>query len=182
MYNEEWLPEPIPSDDIRLLDSEGNFKMVDYIFGVKFENDNILPELLYIKEDFNSSYRHKYLIPNVYNLKQLIYNDVKKINLDDLDKGPITLSEVEKWKRKVINKQTDRKSKLRLLDPNIYNSLITFVAFSKFEERSHNKVDYDLSSDGIPGDHRKFNDYKNKYKNTKIYDDKIYNKIKNFLK
>ena len=182
MYNEEWLPEPIPSDDIRLLDSEGNFKMVDYIFGVKFENDNILPELLYIKEDFNSCYRHKYLIPNFYNLKQLIYNDVKKINLDDLDKGPITLSEVEKWKRKVINKQTDRKTKLRLLDPNIYHSLITFVAFSKFEGRSHNKIDYDLSWDGIPGDYRKFNDYKNKYNCTKIYEDKIYNKIKNFLK
>ena len=129
MYNEEWLPEPIPSDDIRLLDSEGNFKMVDYIFGVKFENDNILPELLYIKEDFNSSYRHKYLIPNVYNLKQLIYNDVKKINLDDLDKGPITLSEVEKWKRKVINQQTDRKTRLWLLSPNVYHSLITFVVF-----------------------------------------------------
>ena len=129
MYNEEWLPEPIPSDDIRLLDSEGNFKMVDYIFGVKFENDNILPELLYIKEDFNSSYRHKYLIPNFYNLKQLIYNDVKKINLDDLDKGPITLSEVEKWKRKVINQQTDRKTRLWLLSPNVYHSLITFVVF-----------------------------------------------------
>ena len=129
MYNEEWLPEPIPSDDIRLLDSEGNFKMVDYIFGVKFENDNILPELLYIKEDFNSSYRHKYLIPNFYNLKQLIYNDVKKINLDDLDKGPITLSEVEKWKRKVINQQTDRKTRLWLLSPNAYHSLITFVVF-----------------------------------------------------
>ena len=129
MYNEEWLPEPIPSDDIRLLDSEGNFKMVDYIFGVKFENDNILPELLYIKEDFNSSYRHKYLIPNFYNLKQLIYNDVKKINLDDLDKGPITLSEVEKWKRKVINQQTNRKTRLWLLSPNVYHSLITFVVF-----------------------------------------------------
>ena len=129
MYNEEWLPEPIPSDDIRLLDSEGNFKMVDYIFGVKFENDNILPELLYIKEDFNSSYRHKYLILNFYNLKQLIYNDVKKINLDDLDKGPITLSEVEKWKRKVINQQTDRKTRLWLLSPNVYHSLITFVVF-----------------------------------------------------
>ena len=129
MYNEEWLPEPIPSDDIRLLDSQGNFKMVDYIFGVKFENDNILPELLYIKEDFNSSYRHKYLIPNFYNLKQLIYNDVKKINLDDLDKGPITLSEVEKWKRKVINQQTDRKTRLWLLSPNVYHSLITFVVF-----------------------------------------------------
>ena len=129
MYNEEWLPEPIPSDDIRLLDSEGNFKMVDYVFGVKFENDNILPELLYIKEDFNSSYRHKYLIPNFYNLKQVIYNDVKKINLDDLDKGPITLSEVEKWKRKVINQQTDRKTRLWLLSPNVYHSLITFVVF-----------------------------------------------------
>ena len=129
VYNEEWLPEPIPSDDIRLLDSEGNFKMVDYIFGVKFENDNILPELLYIKEDFNSSYRHKYLIPNFYNLKQVIYNDVKKINLDDLDKGPITLSEVEKWKRKVINQQTDRKTRLWLLSPNVYHSLITFVVF-----------------------------------------------------
>ena len=129
MYNEEWLPEPIPSDDIRLLDSEGNFKMVDYIFGVKFENDYILPELLYIKEDFNSSYRHKYLIPNFYNLKQVIYNDVKKINLDDLDKGPITLSEVEKWKRKVINQQTDRKTRLWLLSPNVYHSLITFVVF-----------------------------------------------------
>ena len=129
VYNEEWLPEPIPSDDIRLLDSEGNFKMVDCIFGVKFENDNILPELLYIKEDFNSSYRHKQLIPNFYNLKQLIYNDVKKINLDDLDKGPITLSEVEKWKRKVINQQTDRKTRLWLLSPNVYHSLITFVVF-----------------------------------------------------
>ena len=129
MYNEEWLPEPIPSDDIRLLDSEGNFKMVDYIFGVKFENDNILPELLYIKEDFNSSYRHKYLIPIFYNLKQVIYNDVKKNNLDDLDKGPITLSEVEKWKRKVINQQTDRKTRLWLLSRNVYHSLITFVVF-----------------------------------------------------
>ena len=136
MYNEEWLPEPIPSDDIRLLDSEGNFKMVDYIFGVKFENDNILPELLYIKEDFNSSYRHKYLIPNFYNLKQLIYNDVKKINLDDLDKGPITLSEVEKWKRKVINQQTDRKTRLWLLSPNVYHSLITFVVFYNHKKAS----------------------------------------------
>ena len=36
--------------------------------------------------------------------------------------------------------------------------------------------------DGIPGVHRKFNDYKNKYKHTKIYEDKIYNKIKKYLK
>ena len=101
--------------------------------------------------------------------------------VDDLDKGPITLSEVEKWKRKVINKQTVRKTKLRLLDPNIYHSLITFVTFSKFERRSHNKIDYDLSWDRIPGVNRKLNNYKNKYKYTKIYEDKIYNKITKYL-
>ena len=98
--------------------------------------------------------------------------------VDDLDKGPITLSEVEKWKRKVINKQTDRKTKLRLLDPNIYHSLITFVVFSKFEGRSNNKIVYDLSFDGVD---RKLNNYKNKYNYTKIYEDKIFNKIRGFL-
>ena len=71
----------------------------------------------------------RYIIRNRYDLKTLIFNDVKKINLNDLDKGPMTLSEIEKWKRKVINQQTDRRSKLRLLDPNVYHSLITFVVF-----------------------------------------------------
>ena len=164
----------------RILYEKENFD--DFKFGIDFEDGIIFPELLYVKEDFNKNHTFRYILKNRFDLKQLLFNDVKKINLDDLDKGPITLSEVEKWKRKVINKQTDRKTKLRLLDPNIYHSLITFVAFSKFEGRSHNKIDYDLSWDGIPGDYRKFNDYKNKYNCTKIYEDKIYNKIKNFFK
>ena len=46
-----------------------------------------------------------------------------------MDNGEITLSEIEKWKRKVVNQQTDRKTKLRLLHPNVYHSLITFVVF-----------------------------------------------------
>ena len=54
---------------------------------------------------------------------------MKKIDLDDVDKGPINISEVEKWKRKVINQMKDRKKRLNLLDPNIYHSLITFVSF-----------------------------------------------------
>ena len=36
--------------------------------------------------------------------------------------------------------------------------------------------------EGIDEIHRDINNYKNKYKYTKIYEDKIYNKIKNFLK
>ena len=128
------------------------------------------------------NYQFSYILENRYDLKQLVFNDVKTINLDDVDNGPITLSEVEKWKRKVVNQQTDRKTKLRLLDPNIYHSLITFVIFSRFEGRPNNKIDYDLSWEGISGVDRKLNNYKNKYNCTKIYEDKIYNKINDFLK
>ena len=154
----------------------------EIICKVKFEDDNIYPELLYVKENFNYTPPFRYVLRNRYDLRQLLFNDVKKINLDDVDNGLITLSEVEKWKRKVVNQQTDRKTKLRLLDPNIYHSLITFVAFSKFRGRPSNKIDYDLSRNGISGVDRKLNNYKNKYKCRKIYEDKIYNKIKDFLK
>ena len=171
------------------------FQLLDryYRYGITFEDSDLYPDeffslgipfnnKLYVYEDFIKNYQFIYIIKNRYDLKQLSFNDVKTINLVDVDKGPITLSEVEKWKRNVINKQTDRKTKLRLLDPNIYHSLITFVVFSKFEGRPNNKIDYDLSWDGITGVNRKLNNYKNKYNCTKIYEDKIYNKIKDFLK
>ena len=170
------------------------FQLLDryYRYGITFEDSDLYPEeffgfgvpfnnQLYVYEDFIKNYQFRYKLKNRYDLKQLLFNDVKTINLDDADNGPITLSEVEKWKRKVINKQTDRKTKLRLLDPNIYHSLITFVVFSKFEGRSNNKIVYDLSFDGIEGVDRKLNNYKNKYNYTKIYEDKIFNKISGFL-
>ena len=77
------------------------------------------------------------------------------------------------------NQQTDRKTRLRLLDSNIYHSLITFVVvvFFNFKGRPHNKFDYDISRDGIVEVDRKLNNYKNKYIYTNIYEDKIYNKI-----
>ena len=170
------------------------FQLLDryYRYGITFEDSDLYPEeffgfgvpfnnKLYVYEDFIKNYQFRYILKNRYDLKQLLFNDVKTINLDDADNGPITLSEVEKRKRKVINKQTDRKTKLRLLDPNIYHSLITFVVFSKFEGRSNNKIVYDLSFDGIEGVDRKLNNYKNKYNYTKIYEDKIFNKISGFL-
>lgn len=83
--------------------------------------------------------------------------------------------------KKVVNQQTDRKKKLQLLDPNIYHSLITFVVFSKFEGRPNNKIDYNLSYEGISRVDRKLNNYKDRYKHTKIYEDKIFNKISNYL-
>ena len=170
------------------------FQLLDryYRYGITFEDSDLYPEeffgfgvpfnnKLYVYEDFIKNYQFRYILKNRYDLKQLLFNDVKTINLDDADNGPITLSEVEKWKRKVINKQTDRKTKLRLLDPNIYHSLITFVVFSKFEGRSNNKIVYDLSFDGIEGVDSELNNYKNKYNSTNIYEDKIFNKIRGFL-
>ena len=161
------------------------FKLLDiryYRYGITFEDCDLYPEnVLCVKEDFDETPQFRYLIDNRYNLKQLLFNDVKRIKINDLDNGEITLSDMEKWKRKVVNQQTDRKTKLRLLHPNVYHSLITFVVFSNFKGRPHNKIDYDLSWDGISGVNRKINNYKNKYNYTNIYEDKIYNKIKMLL-
>ena len=98
-----------------------------------------------------------------------------------MDKGKKIISEIEKWKRKVIKDQKDRRTKLNLLDPYIYNSLITFVAFSNFKGRPHKKVEKYFTYKGLD-EIDKYDNYKYKYKNMKIYEDKIYNKIKNFLK
>ena len=170
------------------------FKLLDryYRYGITFDYYDLYPEeffglgipfsnKLFVYEDFKRKIPFRYILENKFSLKQLLFNDVKVINLDDVDNGPISLSELEKWKRKVVNQQTDRKTKLRLLDPNIYNSLITFIVFSNFKGRPHNKIDYDLSWEGIGGGNRKLNNYKNKYNYAKIYEDKIYNKIRRFL-
>ena len=170
------------------------FKLLDkyYRCGITFRRSNLYPDRffglgipfcnkLYVYEDFKENPPFRYLIDNNYSLKVLAYNDVKSIKLDDVDKGEITLSEIEKWKRKVINKQIDRKTKLKLLDPNVYYSLITFIVFSNFEGRSHNKLDYDLSMDGNSVVDRDINKYKDNYISKKIYEDKIYNKIRGFL-
>ena len=160
----------------RIMYEKDNFKS-----GVNFEDFTIYPELLYVYENFDETPPFRHIVRNRYDLRQLLYNDVKKINLDDVDKGPISISEIEKWKRRVINKIKDRKTRLRLLDPNIYHSLIIFIVFYNFKGRPHNKIDYDLSYEGIDEYHKNINNYKNKYICTKIYEDKIYNKIRGFF-
>ena len=126
LYNDDYdNDEYFKTDYFDLLDKY-------YRYGISFEDDQIyFKNFLCVEEYSDEISILRYIIPNrnLYDLKIVIFNDVKKINLNDLDKGPITLSEIEKWKRKVINQQTDRMSKLRLLDPNVYHSLITFVVF-----------------------------------------------------
>ena len=96
-------------DDV--LDAIDYFKLLDryYRYGITFDQYDLYPEdVLYLKEDFDETPPFRYLIDNRYNFKQLLFNDVKRIRLNDLENGEITLSEIEKWKRKVVNQQTDR--------------------------------------------------------------------------
>ena len=175
LENEEYDNDPyLDADYFILLDRYCRY-------GVTFENSNIFYKL-YVFEDFEENPPFRYILRNRYDFKQLVFNDVKSINLDDLDNGLINHSKIEKWKRKVIKNRKDRRTKLNLLDPNICHSLITFVAFSNFEGRPHIKVENYFTYEGTDEIYRDINNYKNKYNYTKIYEDKIYNKIKNFLK
>ena len=176
LENEEYDNDPYLDEDY--------FILLDryYKFGITFENSDVYyKKKLYVFEYFEENPPFRYILRNRYDFKQLVFNDVKLINLDDLDNGKIIHSEIEKWKRKVIKNQKDRRTKLNLLDPNIYHSLITFVAFSNFKGRSYNKIENYFTYEGIDEIHRDINNYKNKYKYTKIYEDKIYNKIKKYL-
>ena len=120
------------------------------------------------------------IVRNDFNYKELVFNDANLINIDEMDKGEKNISEIEKWKRKVIKNKQDRRNKLNLLDPYIYNSIITFVAFSKFKNRPHNRV-AEYFEYGQLYKAYKYDNYKCKYEKMKMYEDRIYNKIKNKL-
>ena len=141
-YSGDFLENEEYDNDLYL--DEDYFILLDryYKFGITFENSDVYyKKKLYVFEDFEENPPFRYILRNRYDFKQLVFNDVKLINLDDLDNGKIIHSEIEKWKRKVIKNQKDRRTKLNLLDPNIYHSLITFVAFSNFKGRSYNKIE-----------------------------------------
>ena len=145
------------------------FELLDrfYRYGITFEDDEIYPEnVLCVESCYDKDEPFNYIIRNTYDLKTRIFNDLKKINLNDCDTGEIVLSEVEKWKRKVINEQQNKKTKLRLLNPTIYRSLITFYIFSNFKERPNNQFNnyYDISYEGIDKNFRKIKNYKYEHK------------------
>ena len=167
---------------------EEYFNLLDryYKYGITFDDGDVYDKKkLYVNETTEGGIIFppiKYIIRNRYDIKILAFNNVKLINLDDIDKLEVNNTEIEKWKRKVIENTKDRRNKLKLLDPVIYNSLITFVAFSKFKGRPYKKVEEYFDFLGGQETPRDNNYIKKKYKNMKIYEDKIYNKIKNFLK
>ena len=115
-----------------------------------------------------------------WHLKLLLFNDVKVIKLEDIDEGKKELTEIEKWKRKVVCRQKSLKNKLTLLNPEVYNNFLLFYKLSKKDKMSHGMIDYYLSFDGIEFlSNKKYNNtYKNNYKDIKIYEDRLFDKYK----
>ena len=59
----------------RILYEKENF--VKFDFGIKFEDGNIFPELLYVYEYFDRNQPVSYILKNSYDLEQLLYNSSK---------------------------------------------------------------------------------------------------------
>ena len=111
------------------------FEMLDDYnrYGISFKRENNLfpVNFLYVKENNNSKkekyeyqFKSKYnlLLRNNYDKKTLLFNKVKKIDLNKYDKGDKPLSEWEKIKRKLIKKQKNEYLKVAMMDPNVYNN------------------------------------------------------------
>lgn len=94
-----------------------------YRYALAFDDSDFYPDnILCIKDSHsvNKSDTIPFIVDEFYLLETLIKNYVEIINPNVCDTGENTLSDIEKWKRKVINKQSNRKKKLILLNPNIY--------------------------------------------------------------
>ena len=106
-------------------------------YGISFKRkNNLFPNnSLYViendnskKESFEVHFKSKYdlLFNNNYDKKTLFFNKVKKIDLNEYDRGKKPLSEWEKEKRKLIKEQKNEYLKVAMMGPNVYNNEILF--------------------------------------------------------
>ena len=115
------------------------FEMLDDYnrYGISFKRENnLFPDnSLYVEENDNSKkekwelhFKSNYdlLMNNNYDKKTLLFNKVKKIDLNKYDRGEKPLLEWEKEKRKVIKEQKNEYLKVAMMDPNVYSNEIFF--------------------------------------------------------
>ena len=111
------------------------FEMLDDYnrYGVSFKRkNNLFPDNnLYVIENDNSKkskyelcFDSKYnlLFNNHYDKKTLLFNKVKKIDLNEYDMGKKPLSKWEKQKRKFIKEQKNKCLQAAMMDPDVYNN------------------------------------------------------------
>ena len=72
----------------------------------------------------NKDNRIKYMLlfNNHYDKKTLLFNKVKKIDLNECDSGKKPLSEWEKEKRDTIREQKNKYIQVAMMDPDVYNN------------------------------------------------------------
>ena len=111
------------------------FKMLDDYnrYGISFKRkNNLFPDNnLYVIKNDNSK-KHKFelrfdskydlLFNNRYDKKTLLFNKVKKIDLNEYDTGEKPLSRKEKQKRNFIKKQKNKYLQVAMMDPDVYNN------------------------------------------------------------
>ena len=176
------------------------FKMLDnfYRYGIGFSEKLIHKNKLLIKEfeknkcSFVSIYDYKYSsfgFPEVINInedKYIVILYPKVLCIDDIDSGEKELTEIEKWKRRVVCRQKLLKNKLTLVNPYICNNFLLFYSLSKSPEKIkkyHHLIRYYSTLEGIRflGDKIFKNDHFFRYKDIKIYEDKLYKKFSKYL-
>ena len=115
--------------------SDFYFRLLDDYsrYGIAFERkNNLFPDNnLYVIENDNSKkpkyelhFDSKYvlLFNNNYDKKTLLFNKVKKIDLNKYDRGEKPPSEWEKEKRDCIKEQENKYLQIAIMDPKFYNN------------------------------------------------------------
>ena len=109
------------------------FKLLDDYnrYGIAFEREyDLFPDnILYVIENDNSDKyvyhshsKYKLLLNRNYDKKTLLFNKVKKIDLNKYDRGKKPLSIWEKEKRDCIKKQRNKYLQIAMMDPKFYNN------------------------------------------------------------
>ena len=135
------------------------FKILDnyYRYGIVFNSKDVHQGNKLIIKEYNSNH---YVVLDLKDIKRYQQN-LKIINLDEIDNGLIELSEIEKWKRKIVNEKKSLKDKIVLLLPYNYDNFCIFYKLSHEDnlEKYHYKISK-YSSEGKIGKVRK--NYKEK--------------------
>ena len=124
-------------------------------YGIAFEReDNLFPDNnLYVIENDNSKkpkyelhFDSKYflLFNNNYDKKTLLFNKVKKIDLNKYDRGEKPLSKWEKEKRDCIKEQRNKYLQIAIMDPKFYNNdeLFENLIYSKLYDYNGEFITY----------------------------------------
>ena len=156
------------------------FKILDnyYRYGIVFNSKVVHQGNKLLIKYFNSGY---YEVTELKNIN-LYPQGSEIINLDEIDNGEIELSEIEKWKRKIIIEKKSLKDKLVLLDPYNYDNFHIFYKLSQEDniKEYHYKIDNYINPRYGMNELNKVR--KINYNEKKESEDKIFKKYKEILK